>query len=89
MSGHDRTAFVTVPFQFWWTMWREAEDVVVHEELLTAERYSGPYDGGVPYRLIAERPSESEDGDQVSEWRVSIADIRDFVERRVSQYVPV
>jgi hypothetical protein len=89
VSGHERTAFVTAPFRFWWTMWHEGEDVFVHEELLTPERYAGPYDGGVPYRLIEERFTESEDGDQVSEWRVSFADILNFVERRASQYVPV
>lgn len=89
VSGHERTAFVIAPFRCWWTMWHEGEDVFVHEELLTTERYAGPYDGGVPYRLIEERCTEAEDGDQVSEWRVSFADIREFVERRASQYVPV
>jgi len=89
VTDHERTAFVTVLLQFWWTMWREGDDVLVHEEMLIPERYPGPWDGSVPYRLIEDRVTESEEGERMSEWRLRFGDIGDFMERRGSKYVPV
>jgi hypothetical protein len=88
MTGDGRTAFVTVARQFWWTMWREQEAVFVHEEMLTPERYARSHGDRVPYELIEDRRTVNEEGEPIAEWRVSIADIRDFVERRAGQYVP-
>jgi hypothetical protein len=88
LDGHVRTGFFTSLYQFWWTMWREGERVFVHEELLTRERYGGPTDGTVPYEIIGERISESA-GHRVSEWELSLDDIRSYVQRRERSAVPV
>lgn len=60
-------------------MWR---GVYVHEEIITAERYVSPRDGPVPHHIIADHVTSTEDGDPISEWEISVADVRAFVERR-------
>jgi hypothetical protein len=78
-----RAGFFTSAFRFWWAMWREGEVVFVHEEFLTPERLAGVADGSVaPYHLIEDRRTHSEAGMPISEWQISVADIRAFVERR-------
>ena len=88
VEGADRTAFITSAFQFWWPMWQVGPKVVVHEQLLWAEPIASVFDPADPYRAIGERVSTTEDGDKVSEWELSLADIHDFVRRRSSSYVP-
>lgn len=89
LTGADRTGFFTQALRFWWVIWREGGDVFVHEQILVEDASFGPLDPADPYRQIGERYTVSEDGEQVSEWRLEIADIEGFVERRAAQYVPV
>jgi CdiI N-terminal domain len=78
-----RAAFFTAAFRFWWTMWRESEVILVHEELLTPERLAHVTDYGVvPYHLIEDRRTHSEDGAPISEWQITVADVRGFLKRR-------
>jgi hypothetical protein len=84
----DRTGFFTSAYQFWWTMWREGERVWVHEELITAERYAGPYDGPMPYHLIGDRVTVPEGERPVSEWVIGLDDIQAYVERREASRFP-
>ena len=88
LGGADRTVFITSAFQFCWAMWREGEMVYVHEQLLAEETLIAPFDAANPYRQIAERYAGTEDGNEISEWRLNIADIEAFVARRVSTYAP-
>jgi hypothetical protein len=83
----DRTGFVTAPYRFWWTAWREGERVFIHQEFFVPGRYAEPYDGRTPYEIIGARRTQSEDG-RVSEWEVTLGDIRDFVARREAPPVP-
>ena len=78
----DRTGFFTQAYWMWWTMWREGSRVFVHEEFIPPERYGGPYDGSVPYHIIGPRGTHSDDGEMVSEWEISVDDIREFLGRR-------
>jgi hypothetical protein len=83
LSPAARAGFFTVAFQFWWVLWREGEVVVAHEELLLPDRLAGLTDWQTaPYQLIGERRAISKDGEPISEWRVSVADIEDFLLRR-------
>jgi hypothetical protein len=78
-----RAAFFTAAFRFWWVMWREREEVIVHEELLTPERLERLTDWrAAPYQLIGERRATSADGTPISEWRLGVADIEGFLARR-------
>ena len=81
-----RAAFFTTAFQFWWAMWREDEIIYMHEEFLTPERLARVTDyGAAPYHLLEDRRTHSEDGAPISEWQISVADVRAFVERRARQ----
>lgn len=79
LGAPARAGFFTVAFQFWWTMWREEERVLVREEFLTAERLSGVSDWTrAPYQLIEERMSDG-DQEEVSEWEIDAEDVREFL----------
>lgn len=89
LGANARAGFFTVAFQFWWEMWREGERVFVHEALLTADRLEGVTDGTrAPYQVIGKRLTETEDGEQISEWELSAAEVRDFLARRGSGHIP-
>ena len=88
LGESDRTGFFTTPYEFWWTMWRSGDRVYVHEEVITDERYAGPYDGSAPYHIIADRVTHTEEGQPVSEWEITLDDVRGFVERRQRPAVP-
>ncbi len=78
-----RAAFFTVAFRRWWVMWREGEKVIVHEQLFTPERLATITNWrAVPYQLIEDRCSVSEDGTPISEWFLTVADIEGFLARR-------
>jgi len=88
LAGAERTGFFTSAFQFWWIMWREGAAVYVHEQAMVEDSLIAPFDPADPYHQIGERYTVSEDGAEVSEWRLSVADIEEFVTRRASEYVP-
>jgi hypothetical protein len=77
-----RTAFFTVAWQFWWTMAKQGADVLVQEELLIGDRIAvlgpTPDPDVVPYELLEPIRLRSEDGDEVSTWRISLADVASF-----------
>jgi hypothetical protein len=77
-----RAAFFTAAFRFWWVMWREGDEILVHEELLLPERLEALTNWqATPYQLIRDRQTTSDDGTPVSEWRLAISDIEGFVAR--------
>jgi hypothetical protein len=88
LGGADRTGFFTSAFQFWWVMWRDGEMVYAREQLLVEDTLIAPFDATDLYRQIGRRASVSEDGNQISEWRLRVADIEAFVTRRAGTYVP-
>jgi hypothetical protein len=86
LDGADRTGFFTEARWRWWTMWLEGDEVIVHEQILVPEALIEPLDPTDPYHQIGVRRAHSEDGEPISEWRLAVSDIREFVERRASQY---
>ena len=83
LDGHDRTAFFTSAFGMWWQMWHDGGDVRVQEQLLLSERFAllpQPLDlERTPYELIEEYQRTTEDGEAISEWRLTFRDIERFV----------
>ena len=89
LAGLDRTGFFTQAHWVWWVLYREGEAVFAQEHILVPEALrEPPYDPADPYRQIGDRVMIDEDGRRVSEWRLELGDVRDFVARRAGQYVP-
>ena len=88
VSGEERSAFFTTAFRFWWAMWRDGAGIRVHEELLTADRLaplgSSRDTRRAPHELIRSYQALTEDGQSISEWQISLADIEAFLARRRS-----
>jgi hypothetical protein len=82
LRGADRTAFFSAAWQFWWTMARDGEDVLVQEEIITGERVEmlgvTPEPGYAPYELLEPIRLQTEDGEDISTWRVTLADVASF-----------
>jgi len=85
LEGAERTAFFTVAWQFWWTMARDGQTVLVQEELITGERTevlgSAPDPDVVPYELLKPIRCQSDDGQQISTWHITLADVVAFAAR--------
>jgi hypothetical protein len=83
-----RTAFFTSAFQFWWTMWQEDGDIRIHEELLLPARLgslgASLENARVPYHLIRPYQRTTPEGEAISEWRLKVQDIEDFLVRRAA-----
>lgn len=85
LRGESPSAFVVEAGWIWWLAWREGADVFVHQRYLVEDsmapaRTALPAD--LPYELIGPRITRTAEGTSVSEWRVSLDDVRDFVARR-------
>jgi len=89
LLGGQPSAFWTIPWQFWWVMWPEGDEAVMHEELLLPDRIKAggytaePAAGTAPYELIGPRESLTDDGEPVSEWRVALTAVRVWLDERV------
>ena len=68
----------------WWVMYREGDAVHVQEQLLLINDVPAPLVLSDPYRAIRPRNRRSDDGSPISEWRLAIEDLREFVARRAS-----
>jgi hypothetical protein len=86
LAGEERTAFFTNAFQFWWIMWREGSEIVVRQQFLIPELLEelGPAPDlkRTPYELIGPRETDGEPDEQISEWRISVANMQAFLDSR-------
>jgi hypothetical protein len=85
LAGEPVSAFTVEAGRVWWTAWREGAEVIVHQRYLFADEMAPARTAAaseLPYELVGPRRGASEEGFSVSEWRVSIDDLRDFVARR-------
>lgn len=69
-------------FIFWWPMYRHADDVVFHNQMLLLMETEELLDPSNPYNFIPEYYNVSEAGEKVSEWKVSIDDICAFLQQQ-------
>ncbi len=82
----NRTAFITdlgnpkiSNFVTWWKAWRIDEQIFVQNQLSFLKEISGLFDLNNPYEFIGDRATETEDGEIISEWEVSVQDIKNFL----------
>ena len=86
LNGAERTAFFTVAWQFWWTMERNGEAVLVQEELITGETVEelgpAPDPYVVPYELLQPMTLQTDDGERISTWHITLSDVAVFAALR-------
>ncbi len=82
----DRTTFITdldnpktSNFITWWKAWKIEEEICVQNQLLLLNQLSDSFDIKNPYKFIGNRTTRTEDGDQISEWKISLEDIEIFL----------
>jgi hypothetical protein len=63
-----------------WPLYREERDVYVQNSLIFLDQLSHEFDPAAPWESVAPRSIADEDGQMISEWRVSLDDIREFLE---------
>jgi hypothetical protein len=64
----------------WWTLYRDSNFVHVQNQLLFFDQLHKQFSLGDLSESVASRRTTNEDGDQLSEWTVTLADIRRFAE---------
>jgi CdiI N-terminal domain len=88
IAGAPRDGFVTqvvhreAHLHFWWPAWREGDLVYLHQEITVPELYPEPFDSTQPARYVRPRETVTAEGERISEWVVTVADLVDFVHRR-------
>jgi hypothetical protein len=65
---------------FWWPMYRVRETVYVQHHILFFNKLSSPFDENEPFCSVPRRKVVDENGDQLSEWSVSVTDIETFLQ---------
>ncbi len=82
-DGEERSAFITSAFQFWRPMWQDEDDIRVQDQFLLPERLASlgpaPNPSRTPYELIGDYTRTNEDGEAISEWRISLRDIEVYL----------
>ncbi len=62
-----------------WLLYPAGESAVIHEKLFFADQLETGFCVTQPYQHVPNRQSLSDDGDEISEWRIEIAAIRRFL----------
>jgi len=84
IDGERRSAFMVEAGRLWWTAWRDGSKIYIQQQLLIDEDLSPACTAraaNLPYDLIGTRESHSEDGEMLSEWLISLDDLREFMSR--------
>jgi hypothetical protein len=86
VNGQPRSCFVAAMRElpltgpvFLWPAYRDGEVVYVRHKLLLPVTVKGGFDPSNPYAQVDERRTLPDDGEPVSEWRVSVGDIARFL----------
>ena len=94
LAGFDTTTFfttmydpATANFLQMWPMWREGNKVRVHNQWLFLKDLKRPFDLADPYPpyLHIDELNEAEPEQPISTWNLSIADMEEFVNRRLTK----
>jgi hypothetical protein len=64
-----------------WPLYREESDVYVQNCFLFLDQLSHEFDPAAPWESVYPRSVVNEDGQRISEWRVSVDSIGEFLER--------
>lgn len=68
---------ITANFIFCWVMYLVGNDVFIQNHVLFMEDLKEPFDERKFAMYVPDRETVNEDGDAISEWRVSVEDIRE------------
>lgn len=66
-------------FIYWWPIYRVGHTVHFQNHILFLSELDTPFDPNDPYRFVPERMIINSDGDRISEWSTSIADLEYFL----------
>jgi CdiI N-terminal domain len=70
----------TANFVETWPLYREGDDVYVHNKFLFLDQLTREFDPKAPWESIGPRSVVNEDGRRISEWQVRLDDIRYFLD---------
>jgi hypothetical protein len=64
----------------WWPLYREGENIFVQNHLLFYKDVDGEFDANRAVDFLMDRQTENEEGLPISEWSVSMDELRAFAE---------
>lgn len=64
----------------WWAMYREGETVYLQDQLLFYSQLRETFSLDAPFASLRDRETISEGGRQISEWSVSLSEIKQFAD---------
>lgn len=70
----------------WWVLYREGEKVYVQNQLILKKNLTGGFNPLDPYSHIPKRKTETDEGDKISEWEVTVQDMREFLKRQKDRF---
>jgi len=86
IKGEEHSALVTsmydprtANFIVWWPMHRDGDSVHVQNQLLFFDDLAESFDELDPYRSVQQRETRTEEGTRISEWTISLPDIKEFL----------
>jgi hypothetical protein len=62
-----------------WYMYPTGNDVVIRNALLLRSSTTEPFDTSAPHRFVPPYSEVNEDGGEISEWRVPLSALREFL----------
>lgn len=68
-------------FIYWWPMYHLGDIVRFQNHILFLNELETPFDPNDPFRFVPERIIINSDGEQISEWSASIADLECFLSK--------
>ena len=66
-------------FIYWWPIYRLGNTVRFQNHILFLNEIEGSFDPHDPFRFVPQRMIINSDGEKISEWSVSIADLECFL----------
>ncbi|MGF1751124.1 hypothetical protein [Vibrio cionasavignyae] len=87
LKGGNKSAFITTMYDpttanfiFWWVMYLVGNDVYIQNHVLFMDELGEPFNESDFVKFVPERETFTEYGEPISEWKVSIDDIRRALE---------
>ncbi len=72
----------TSNFVVTWPLYRSGDEVYIQNRYLFLEQLEHDFDPAAPWESVSPRSVVNEDGDQISEWQVRVADVRAFLKKK-------
>lgn len=86
VQGSETSALITsmydpsvANFIYWWPMYRLGDTVRFQNHILFFNELQTSFDPNDPFRFVPERTIVNMDGEHISEWSASIADLESFL----------